>query len=433
MRFIDLVRVIFDNLSRRKGRVVLTAIGVIIGTAAVVLLVSLANGLQKSATDSLYGIGDLKQIQVYPQYGDMSVQSPSGFGADAKLLTPDVIKEIEAIDGVEAVIPEDYVQGQAIISFGRMETYANIMGVGTTNLASLNLQPVQGSTELNRGTCIVGSQVSQNFYDPQQRPGQEPPDPPELYDQRLRLKLIKWSSDGQEIKKTVDLRVAGVLEQTNDQADYSILVRMEDLNAWNEWFSGTRINRNKTGYNFLVVRAENPEQVIEITDQITALGLQAYSAQSMVEGINSYFIILQLVFGGIGAIALLVAAIGIANTMTMAILERTREIGLMKALGATNKEVLSIFLGEAAGIGFIGGLGGAAFGWIGSKVLNVLAMSFLANQAANGGIPPSISTSTPIWLLIFAIVFATLVGLLSGLYPALRAATLEPVTALKYE
>ncbi len=143
---------------------------------------------------------------------------------------------------------------------------------------------------------------------------------------------------------------------------------------------------------------------------------------------------LQIIFGGVGAIALLVAAIGIANTMTMSILERTREIGLMKAIGATNRDVLSIFLGEAAGIGFIGGLGGVLLGWGASAVLNVVALSYFAGQAASGGGPlPSAAAVTPAWLPLFALVFATVVGLLSGLYPALRAATLVPVNALKYE
>ena len=160
----------------------------------------------------------------------------------------------------------------------------------------------------------------------------------------------------------------------------------------------------------------------------------AYTAQSTVEGINSFFTILQVIFGGVGAIALLVAAIGIANTMAMAILERTREIGLMKAIGATNKNVMSIFLGEAAGIGFIGGLGGVILGWGGSALLNLVAVSYYASQASSsGGSPLTSVASTPFWLPLFALAFATVIGLLSGLYPALRAATLVPVTALKYE
>ena len=120
--------------------------------------------------------------------------------------------------------------------------------------------------------------------------------------------------------------------------------------------------------------------------------------------------------------------------MAMAILERTREIGLMKAVGATNRDVLSIFLGEAAGIGFIGGLGGVILGWVAGQVINVLALAYLAGQAAQqGGPPPTMAVYTPIWLPVFTLIFATLIGIGSGLYPALRAATMIPVNALKYE
>jgi putative ABC transport system permease protein len=135
-----------------------------------------------------------------------------------------------------------------------------------------------------------------------------------------------------------------------------------------------------------------------------------------------------------GAIALLVAAIGIANTMTMAILERTREIGLMKAVGATNRHVLTVFLGEAAGIGFLGGLGGIIFGWGLGQIANVFVLAYLAGQSVqNGSPPPTAAVSTPAWLPLFSLVFATIIGLLSGLYPALSAATLSPIKALKYE
>jgi len=174
--------------------------------------------------------------------------------------------------------------------------------------------------------------------------------------------------------------------------------------------------------------------VLGITDQITAMGFMATAQQDYVQGINSFFVVLQVVFGGVGAVALLVAAIGIANTMTMAILERTREIGLMKAVGATNNNVLAVFLGEAAGIGFLGGLGGVLLGWGGGQALNLVASSFLASSMQQSyGAPPAMSVVTPLWLPLFSLGFATLVGVISGLYPALRAATLVPVNALKYE
>ena len=184
----------------------------------------------------------------------------------------------------------------------------------------------------------------------------------------------------------------------------------------------------------VLVKADEVKSVLDITNAINDLGYQAYTPQSTVESINSFFLVLQVVFGGVGAIALLVAAIGIANTMTMAILERTREIGIMKAVGAKNKDILSIFLGEAAGIGLVGGIGGVVIGWGASKLLNVIAISYFSSQTSSAmGTSLSMVTSTPIWLVAFALVFSIIVGLLSGLVPAIQAASLIPVNALKYE
>lgn len=441
MRFFDLLSLISSNLSRRKGRVVLTAIGVVIGTAAVIILVSLANGLQKSATSQLWGISDLKMIQVSPNYGGgeggpgmVGGKGGGGGSSNQKLLTPQTLKELAALPGVEAVIPRDYLYSYAQMRFGKLETYPQLVGIEAANLDVFEYPLQGGSTELQRGTAVVGSWVARSFYDPSLRPGQDPPPPPDLLGQTVRLEIVKWSNDGQEIRKKVSLRIVGVLQETRGEADGMVFVSMGELTQWNEWVNNKRINRKKDGYTNVVVKATDPNNVIELANQINEMGFQAYTPQSYIQNINSFFIVLQIVFGGVGAIALLVAAIGIANTMTMAILERTREIGLMKAIGASNRDVLSIFLGEAAGIGFLGGLGGVLIGWVTAQLLNIVAANYLAAQAAQGGGPPTtIALSTPVWLMLFGLIFATLIGLLSGLYPALRAATLMPVTALKYE
>jgi putative ABC transport system permease protein len=276
--------------------------------------------------------------------------------------------------------------------------------------------------------------VPNNFYDPKIRPGQDPPPPPALYGQQIQLVVSKWDAQGVETRKNLSLRVTGVLKETRGESDWTIYMPLDQIKSINEWAMNRRINYNKDGYSQVIVKVSEVDQVLDISQQITDMGFQAYTPQSFVQGINNFYKILQVIFGGVGAIALLVAAIGIANTMAMSILERTREIGLMKAVGATNRDVLAIFLGEAAGIGFLGGFGGVVIGWLAGQGLNVIAIVYLASQAGQqGGAPPSVAVYTPYWLPLFALLFSTFIGMISGLYPALRAATMIPVLALKYE
>jgi putative ABC transport system permease protein len=439
MKPLDLLRLIFGNLSRRKARVALTAIGVVIGTAAVIILVSLGIGLQMNATQFLYGIGDLSQIQVNPVFGGEGViMGPGGGSApmesqEQKLLTNFALDDLRAIPGVEVVVPRDYLMVGGIVKYQKLETGIGIVGIDTGDLSILGLEAMEGETTLPRGSVVLGMMVPSSFYDPGYRPGQEPPPPPQLNGQQIQLVLSKYDDQGVETRKNISLRVNGILDQTGGDADWAIYMPLEQLKAINEWGTNRRINYNKDGYNQAIVKVSDVDQVLEIAKQITDMGFQAYTLMEYVQGINSFYKVLQVVFGGVGAIALLVAAIGIANTMTMSILERTREIGLMKAVGATNRDVLAIFLGEAAGIGFLGGLGGVTIGWLAGQGLNVIAIVYRASRAGQGGAPPSVAVYTPVWLPLFALIFSTIIGMISGLYPALRAATMIPVMALKYE
>lgn len=436
MRILDLISLIFYNLSRRKGRVALTAIGVVIGTASVVILISLANGLQRNATNQLGSMADLTAINVYPRWEDMGpvfIGSSSG-GQQPQLMTDNILAEMAAIPGVDAVIPKDYLRSMAIVQYGRLENYPSIIGAGVEDVAQLGYTVQSGVGTLEPGTAIIGAPVLEQFYDPKMRPGQEPPEPPDLLNQSIKLVVVKWTNDGEEIRKTYQVRIVGILKESRNEGDYSIIMPLSDVTKVNEWVTGKRINRNRDGYENVIVKVNDVNKVLEVTEQISEMGFNAYTPQSTVQGISNFYLIIQVIFGGVGAVSLLVAAIGIANTMTMAILERTREIGLMKAIGATNNNVLSIFLGEAAGIGFIGGVGGISLGWLAGLAINAVATPILASQAAQwGGTPPDSAVFTPVWLPGFAVLFATLIGLISGLYPALRAATLVPVVALKYE
>ena len=173
MSFFELVALVFENLGRRKGRVALTAIGVIIGTAAVVVLVSLGIGLQQSAQERLYGIGDLSQIQVSPGYieGPVAVAVPVGGGGggggggdgSTVLITDQSLVDFAALPGVKAVIPRDWSYAGMILRVGRMETWASAYGVGVDDLSVLGLTAEQGTLALERGTAVVGYNVPASF------------------------------------------------------------------------------------------------------------------------------------------------------------------------------------------------------------------------------------------------------------------------------
>lgn len=182
-------------------------------------------------------------------------------------------------------------------------------------------------------------------------------------------------------------------------------------------------------YTSLSVRVKSPEQVERVEGAIKKLGFNTFSILDATRSLRRFFAVLDLFLGIFGSLALAVAALGIVNTLVMAILERRREIGIMKAIGASDADVKKLFFAEAAVMGLFGGTLGVALGWLIGRVINLGANLYLSRQ----NFPPENLWTVPWWLVAGAIVFAVAVSMISGLYPAARAARLDPVEALRYE
>lgn len=184
------------------------------------------------------------------------------------------------------------------------------------------------------------------------------------------------------------------------------------------------------GYESAVVRVTNPVQLTEVRKHLTELGFGSFSIVDQMEQIRTLFLIIDSVLGLLGGISLLVASFGIANTMIMSILERTREIGIMKAIGAEDREIKLIFFVEAAVIGLTGGLMGTLLAWGIDGVANRAAYRFILKPQGASFVD---FFSLPPYLSIGAILFALIVSILAALYPAIRAARVDPVRALRHD
>ena len=364
-----------------------------------------------------------------------SFGAPSAGGADEALLNDRGLDELAELEGVVAVTPWESLMGGGMLRLNRLTGRAQITGVDPAAIKLFSLSLTSGTDRLGRWQVVAGARVANGFYSPQGR-GQED-GPPDLQGQSLQLTLTRMGDDGQPVERTVRLRVAGVLEETGGQDDRSIYMALQDVVELNRWYGNNSYNPAREGYDQAVIQVDSADRVLDVERELLSQGYYAYSARGTLQQLNILFLVVQGVFGGIGAIALVVSAFGIANTMMMSVFERTREIGLMKAVGATNRDVMSIFLTEATCIGLIGGIGGVLAGVGFGAVIDLVASTYLAAQAVQGGASAADATIaiiyTPIWLPIFAVVFSAVVGVVSGIYPALRATSLNPIAALKYE
>ncbi len=474
MRIFDLLRMSSSSLWKRKVRTVLTVLGVVIGTASIVVMVSLGLGLNRSAMEMIEQNGSLTTIQVREgrggdggsmmMGGTMAVfASGSSSSSKDKVLRLDdaAVELLSGIGHVESVVPE--LQINIVAKYGQyVHDYMTIRGLPPEGIEALNIEVGEGHLPLDSKELefFYGNKAAADFHNPKtyEYPYYETQELPVdfmkdsvffIFDQSAYY-ATQYQSDGRggqgdgsanNVKppKKYLIKTAGVEKaDANDMwkaTNYNVYCNLDALIS-----SLKRMFRNKpipgqpttSGgkpykdifYSVLNVNVDEIDNVLEVQEQIKALGYEVYSNIEWVESTQKQYANIQAMLGGIGAVSLLVAAIGITNTMMMSIYERTKEIGVMKVLGCDMRNIQGMFLIEAAYIGFIGGVVGLILSYGISSVINrVVAAS--GNMSQLSYIPP--------WLAGAAIVFAVVIGMVAGFFPSRRAMKLSPLAAIRNE
>jgi putative ABC transport system permease protein len=450
MKTRDLTDLAMQNLSEALFRNALTTLGVAVGVASLVAMLSLGVGLQQLASKRLSQSGLFDTIFVTPRNSFRGMGRPQREVQPDKApraLDEDARKEIEKLPNVIEVYPQ--VRFFTEVRFNNKSYATVVAGMPESSKNSGAFDGMQGRffSSPTANEAILQIEFAKDLSEK----------PNSLLGQELTLRYAERQalapnatdtpSNAREpsrgfsvVPRDLRLRIVGVVE-TEPAAGYggygnarlfmplqtAATLRAAQVNDLRDIVRDS--SAKKTTYPSLSVRAKSPSHVEALEASIKTLGFNTFSLLDASKSLRTFFSVFDLLLGIFGSLALAVATLGIVNTLVMAILERRREIGILKALGAADSDVQQLFFVEAGVMGFLGGILGVSLGWLLGRALTFGTNVYLHRQNLN-----SIElSSVPWWLVLSGLVFAVLVSLAAGLYPASRAARLNPVDALRYE
>ena len=448
MRKSDMFHMCLQNLTRRKSRTILTVLGVMIGCCAIVIMVSLGFGTQEAQDKMLSQMGDLTMIQVY-NYNQNSENK----------LNEETMNSFRAVDGVAAATGKLNMGNYfyPTCSSGPNKRYqANwmeMMAISLDSFDAMGYELLEGNLPEKEGEVVVGQYFVYNFRDTLKPPGRDyidrwsggydenynlinVPDP--FFDIMGQTLNVEFELNKGVTVKT-ELRVVGVMKENYNvgyETSEGVLMDMDSMiTQINQLFIKDGVKKD-INYQEAYVKCVDIDSVAQTQKDIETFGFDTYSMESIREPLQEEARQKQIMLGGLGAISLLVAAIGIANTMIMSISERTREIGIMKALGCYVADIRFMFLTEAGLIGLVGGIIATIVSLIAMVVINaislgmgfsgeVLKICFLGSEEF------SRTSVIPWWLAVFGLVFSIVIGLVSGYAPANKAVKVSALEAIK--
>jgi len=453
----DLVELAVRNLRQSKLRNGLTTIGISVGVASLVAMLSLGVGLQQMATRRLAGSGLFDTVFVTSRQDfrgfDREDDAKTSHPEQAPILDELARQKITKLANVTEVEPEIRVMGEVVSGgethFGFVaglpmsarvnEAFDNLQGkFFSTNEADEAILLTDFAKELDpkNPSALIGQGITLRYGERQALP-QDPSGRPAIAGEE------NTANNGDDygfsvVRKLQKLRVVGLIDsepyggmRTVSRGRIFLPVgTTERLNMaqFTDMRSSLRGASTKS-YMTLTVRVKDPGKVAAVQDAISQMGFRTFSVLDATKSLRRFFTVLDLFLGIFGSLALAVATLAIINTLVMAVLERRREIGVMKAIGASDQDVKRLFFTEAGAMGFLGGILGILLGLAIGKGINYGTAIYLTRRQ----LPAEAVWSMPLWLVGAAIVFSIVVSLGAGLYPAGRAARLDPVETLKYE
>ena len=447
MTFRDTIDLALRNLGQAKLRTSLTTLGVSIGIASLAGMVSLGVGLQDQFVSRFLKAGLFDSVTVLSAadlpggFARLGGAGRQGFGAQRrgrrgggteatrKELTEATARELASIAHVRDVFPNIRVPVQMKFN-GEQESFA-ASGIPMSAKGEGPFQSISyGGFFPNDSdaTCMLSLDLAKRMMET---------DPGSLVGQTVTVLYMSpaavaaamagggFPAAGPPKPDEMPCRIVGVVEREAGPGGLGIQVTPVMLPLGRAKAISVRTNR----YPSLTVKATDPRYTQDVEDEIKKKGFNAFSANDALKGAKRAFIVLDIVLSLIGSIALAVSSLGIINTMVTSILERTREIGIMKAIGGSNADVRRIFLIEASAIGLLGGIAGVVLGWAVGRAINFGANVYIQQQ---GGTTGNLF-SLPLWLIGGAIGFSIFISLMAGSYPAARAARLDPIQALRHD
>lgn len=445
MRFKDVIGMAFKDLGKRKGRTFLTSLAVAIGSMLILTMVGIGTTAENYALEQLKKFGNLKQVSVMNQkYRDKNEAQPEidteedyreFMEKNFKKIDKDTVRKVSGLNGVQDV-KAYIVSPQISVKVDGKELKGKVNATGLDldykvfnegEIESVRTSKKDNSIEpVCAGRNLTGSDKTGVLAGQQYLKEAGITDYKSVVGKDITLVTSK-SEDGNINLKPMEIKgqIVGVIDERFEESN-GIIVPMDVAATLKGYSTFNKNYMSDKGYDGMTAFAKSAENVGSIGKDVKNMGYDSMSYEDIANEVKDFFTIGKEVLAVLGLIVLFVAAVGIVNTMTMSIHERTKYIGIMKSMGANRQNIHGIFLAQAGAIGFIGGIMGLGFSFLNSKIFEVGMKMYLEKH----GVKEVIKFSMPSWLVFGTLAFAIVISLASGVYPSRKASRMDPVEAL---